>query len=402
MGNPLTQFGPPGSPTYQAVSAIIPSLTKPFILAIPPWYDGLTAFKANAAKEFKYAAKVHKTGVTPWKGHWIFHEHSKLWIFGGRGRWTTGTKTNTMSGKEEFDGTGWSIAPETMRIDLLNTLPRMMVACLNGAYSGVPQDEFANVFEFPDGALDTLQDQVYGGAIVVVEGDTGNYKYCNPLDHSIAPNVRWFNGYENFVLEQVENYIPVIEAFQNRRDMAGSNIQGFATQNLRLLVPVMKQERLRILFTVMQTLVSKGYFGSASVPTGNPSPSANQIIFGNQPNPMFGRLTVEPVMGLREDLAVMVADVPDEFAEYLGLFLLAHGGAFGTESEYVITDEPAMPNNTTVPFMSYHVFGPQSAMAFGIPGVSSAGDIGVAATLNVGVRMITGYCAQFLFTGSAS
>lgn len=403
--NPVTQFGSPTGPNSQALIQLLGEVTGegPFILPLAPWFadDVWDVNPQGARLVTKKNVPLHVAKMFPWQGHWVALGRSNLWIEVTRGMWTTGSKINDLGGAHEYDPTGWTMSPEALRVAATNNICLLMSYLLNGVYSGDPQDEFGNVITHP--GLSKCLDQVYGGNICVKEGDTANYKSCNPVDPTIAEDAKWFNGYENFDLTNPASYIPVLEALQNRRDMAGNPISGFAQQSLKLWVPVLKYERARILHTVMEQLVGSGVVGSVKatyqVDTGGTPQTNEQVLFGTQKNPMFGRLLVESIPGLRSDMSVLKAMPPPGFA-IAKLFAYAHGGTAGS---YGIQNDPNAQNvGGTVPHHAFYMWGPGSPAHFGIPGVTEPGDQMFNIITNEGAAMISGFTSQFLFEGAAS
>lgn len=403
--NPVTQYGSPTGANSLALIQLLGSIAGegPFVLPITPWFAGdVWDVNPQGAKLItKKNVPLHIAKMFPWQGHWVAVGRSNLWIEVTRGMWTTGSKINDLGGSHDFDPTDWSVSPEVMRIAATNNICLMMVGLLNGVYSGTPKDEFGVAIDHP--GLSKCIDQIYGGNICVKQGDTGNYKSCNPADPTIASSVKWFNGYENFDFLQPASYIPVLEALQNRRDMAGNAISGFAQNGLKLWIPPVKYERMRILHTVMEQLVSSGIVSSVKanyqVDTGGTPQTNEQVLYGSQTNSMFGRLLVESIPGMRSDMGVLKA-IPPQGAPMAKLFAYAHGGSAGS---YGIQNDPnAQDVGSTVPHHAFYMWGPGSPAHFGIPGVTEPGDQMFNVITNEGAAMISGFSSQFLFEGAAS
>lgn len=400
--NPIAQFGTPGSVNNKAITGFIGAFAaKPLVFPIEPWWGNHAWVMPGAKLETRFNLPIHKAGMSPWNGSWHFDERSNIWMVVRRGMWDKGSKINLLGGAAEFDPTNWSASPETIRISLVNNAPLSLAALLNGCYSGTPKDAAGNAVNHP--GLAPCIDQIYGGSsgkIAVKEGDTANYKPVNPADPGLGSG--WFNAYENFDITNPQSYIPVLEAFQDRRDM-GNNPMGLGREGLELWVPTGKEERARLLHEVFRELAGSGITGPIKVDylvdTGGTPATNQQVIYGSQQNPVFGRMRVKAIPGLRSDLAVMVSQRPAGY-DYLSLFAYALGGNAG---EYVVQDDPTADSvSNNVPHIAIYPWTQQSAMFFGVPGVSRAGDIGISFVLNEGFAWISGLCTQFLFSGSAS
>jgi hypothetical protein len=376
---------------------------QPIVMPIEPWWrpGDLTFVQPGAKLITRQSVPVHAPGVQPWDGAWQFSTPTGLFIECHRAIWQKGVKANIIK-LAEFDESAFDMSPATMAIELGNNPGLCLVAILNGCFSGVPQDAAGNPFPPELGIIAT--DQVYGGSLAVVDGDTGNYKLVNPADPSFMSASKWFNAHENFDVTDPTDYVPVLENMQQRRAMNGIELQ-IGDEGLELWVNFGRKERVRLLLEVFRELAQSGIVTPYVIQAGVNNTAVNsmvksyndQVLFGAQTNPVFGRMKVRALTGLRSDLACVVAPRPAALPQY-SAFVYAHGGQVG---QYAIQTDPAAMRADTVPHIAVYQWTQQSPMFFGVPG-TSAGDIGISMLLNEGFASVSGLLFEYLFTGSAS
>jgi hypothetical protein len=247
---------------------------------------------------------------------------------------------------------------------------------------------------------------MYGGAPAAPSANVntiaiksnGTLKPANPADPSVlvaGGAAGWFNCWASHDGTNPSNYIPVFENLNNRPAHNGVPMMLAANKrNMRMLVSPSRFERNNILFTVMKELAMSGVASQIEyTPTGG-SPI---VAFGNQPNPTFGRLVIEPVPGLRNDLRVIVADAPPQYPQLMP-FMYAHGGSLG---EYAVQTDPSQPTLNSVPHIYVKAFDTNSALFEGALNMP-AGTIGMAWIINEGFAFASGAMMEFLFDGAAS
>jgi len=395
----LTQYGP--SALYAVHQYFGAFGAKPITYPINPWWrpGDLTWVIPSAKLNVEIPLPVHKSGLQPWQGRWVFHERSNLFLACTRGQMTTGAYIDVIKASE-IDFTSWSAQPDSLSIEIGNNPGICLAYLLNGAYSGTPQDESGNVKTLP-GLLPCI-DQIYGGVRAAPTSNVntiaiksnGTLKPVNPCDSSIGSG--WYNARDNFDGTNAANWIPVFENLADRRAM--NNVPaGLANKNdLKLWVAPSKYERNRYLFELAETLVQSGMIGQIEyTPTGGTTPT---VLFGNAPNPAFGRLTVEPIPGMRSDMTVLVAPRPKEHPT-LSMFLYPHGGQVG---EYAVQEDPMALGGDKVPHIAVFPFDKNSALFAGTMDGIPAGAIGLAMIVNEGFAWGSGFLCEFQFDGAAS
>lgn len=417
LWDPSTQFS--GDALYAVNGWLAGWKANPIVRPIEPWYrpGDLTAVYPGAKLVSRAAIPIHKPGLEPWDGAWHFAKNSGLYIKVERGMLQKGTKVNMMTAAE-FDVSAFDMSPETMAIEIGNQDALALVACLNGCYSGTPQDAAGNVL--PAQLKITCYDQIYGGngsvgqgsgtngsgTLAVKSGDTTHYKPVNPARDAMGASSGWYNARENFDFQNAQSYVAALENMAARKAMNDVELGLTSRGGLELWIAPSLYERARLLFEVFEQLANSGvvspYFATAGVNTTGVNSLVEsfnqQALFGGQTNPVFGRLKVVPVTGLRTDLAVLVAPRPLPKPEY-SLFMLAHGGQLG---QYEIQTEPNAMQADTVPHIAVFPWTQTNGpMFFGSNG-NAAGDIGISMIVNTGAAAVSGLLMEFLFSGSAS
>lgn len=375
----------------------------PIVMPINPWWrpGDLTYVQPAAKLVVRQSIPIHAPGVQAWEGNWQFSTPTGKFLECHRALWQKGTKANILK-LAEFDESAFDMAPSTMAIELGNNPGYSLVAILNGCYSGTAQDAAGNVY--PPELRIIATDQVYGGKLAVKSGDTANYKLVNPADPSFMTGQKWFNAHENFDVTDPKQYVPVLENMQTRKAMNGVEL-GIGDEGLELWINFGRKERVRQLLEVFRELAQSGivtpYIETAGVNmtgvNGLVTSYNQQVLFGTQTNPIFGRMKVRAVTGLRSDLAALVAPRPAPLPQY-SAFIYAHGGQVG---QYAIQTDPAAMQADTVPHVAIYQWTQQSPMFFGVPG-TSAGDIGISMLLNEGFAAVSGLLFEYLFSGAAS
>jgi hypothetical protein len=399
--DPSTQF-PAGSQSSYAIHGWLQGWSaQPIAMPIDPWWrpGDLTFVQPSAKLEMAQSIPIHKPGVQDWGGSWEFSEPSGLFIHGRRSMFQKGTKANIFS-MAEFDYTAFDMSGATMAVELGNNPGYQLVSIVNGCYSGTPQDAAGNVVPLQRKIIG--KDQIYGGNLCVKEGDTANYKPVNPADLSIG--TPWYNGHENFDVTNPQHYIAALENMQQRCAMNGVEL-GIGDGGLELWINFGRKERAKLILEVFEQLAQSGVVTPHVVSSGVNTTAVNslvtsyndQVVFGTQTNPVFGRMKVRAVTGLRSDLACIVAPRPAPLPQY-SAFIYMHGGSVG---EYAIQEDPAAMMNDKVPHVAIYQWDQKSPMFFGVPG-TTAGDVGISMLLNEGFAAVSGLLFEYLFTGSAS
>lgn len=400
--NPELQFT--GGAQYAVNGWLSSWKAQPIVMPIAPWWrPGDLTFVQPAAKLItRQSIPIHAPGVEPWQGSFSFGTPTGKFIECHRRLWQKGTKANLFQ-LAEFDFSAFDMAPQTMAIELGNNPGYMLVGILNGCYSGTAQDAAGNAFPPELGIIAT--DQVYGGKLAVKDGDVANYKYVNPADPSFLTSQKWWNAHENFDITNPQSFVTVLENMQQRKAMNGVEL-GIGDEGLELWINFGRKERARQLFEVFRELANSGivtpYFDDTSAVNltgvnGLVTSYNRQFFYGAQTNPVFGRLKVKALTGLRSDLACIVSPRPAALPQY-SAFVYAHGGEVG---QYAIQTDPAAMLADTVPHIAVYQWTQQSPMFFGVPG-TSAGDIGISMLLNEGFAAVSGLLFEYLFTGAAS
>lgn len=369
----------PGSAANAVTAYLAGWSAVPMVMPIDPWYrpGDLTLVIPNAKIKTVIPIPIHKAGLEKWKGSFVFNEQSNLFAEVLRETWTIGAKANTRM-LAEMDFGAWSMSSSTMSVELGNNAGRQLVTLLNAAR--------------------TSDDQVYKGTKIATLASDTPLKPVNPEDTALGSG--WYNAHENFDITP-ENVITALENMQQRRAM--NNVElNLGDEGVEIWVPFMKKERTRILFEVMRELAGTGVFGAVKVDyqvdTGGSPQTNQQVIYGGQSNPVYGRARVRAVHGMRSDLWMPVSPRPS-VAEAGHLFIHSHGGTAGS---YGIQTDPNAVIAPQVPHIATYVFDQNSGMFIGVPGVSSALDIGIANLLNEGFAWMSGLCAEFCYTGAAS
>jgi hypothetical protein len=401
--DPSAQF-PAGTPAGLATNGWIKSWkARPIALPIKPWWEpgGLTYVVPGAKLTTNAPVPIHGLSGRPFAGAWEFNKNSGLFVKAQRGLVQYGVKANMLQ-LAEFDVSAFDQSPNTVSIEMGNNPGYSLVAIVNGCYSGTPQDAGGNAL--PPQLKITAGDQVYGGKLAVKYGDTGNYKPVNPGDTTIG--TPWYNAHENFDVSNAQSYVSVLENLAQRKAMNNVEANLAAKDGLRLLVNFGNYERTRPLMEVFQTLANSGVVTPYVVQSGVNNTAVNslvksyndQVLYGQQSNPAFGRMTVEGVTGLRPDLAVIVARPPLPEPQF-SAFLYVHGGEVG---EYAIQTDPMALMADTVPHIAIFQWTAVNGPMFFGAGNAVAGDVGFSMLLNEGFAAVSGWLMEFLFSGSAS
>ncbi len=458
--NPTTQF--PSGGARQAISGWLDDWTaEPIVQPIDPWYrPGDLTFVQPGAKLISYVdVPVHTPGAQGWGGTWEFDENTGIILQVSRSMWQKGTKANTFK-IAEWDPSAFSMAPETMGIELGNVAPYALVALLNGAFGGVPVDRNGNKIDNADVMI--CSDQIYGGSLAVLPTtatttplggiapwitsqayvlgqkvtSSGNVytagagapgtsgatapsgtttssdgtitwtylfaatqqaqKLVNPANPGFLSGSSWYNCHESFAIT-VDNIVAAITNQQIRLAMNGVEL-GIGDEGLEIWVPFASKEKVRQLVEVFRQLPGVGASNSAAIQVPITGLSNSQVIFSAQDNPIFGRLKVRAISGMRSDLWCVVSPRPRPRPQY-SLFLHAQGGKVGQWG--IQTDGAAMAADK-VPHIWVKQWTEDSAMFAGAMKGTVAGDVGITMLLNEGFAFGSGLLIDVCFTGLAS
>lgn len=429
--------------------------TQPIVMPIDPWHrpGDLTFVQPGAKLNNHTSVPIHRPGAQAWGGHFEFDEASGLYIDCNRALFTKGTKANLINRLSNFDVSSFSKSPQTMAIELGNVAPYSFVALLNGAFSGRPQDRNGN--PVANGSLMICRDQIYGGALAVLEPGSitpwvtataydagqkvtsnGNIysagstdtsgataptgtttssdgtilwtfiavatfqaqKVVNPANPDLFTGQTWFNARENWDIT-ANNIVDSIINQQTRLAMNGVEL-GIGDEGIEVWTPFLNKERTRQLLEVFRQLPGTGATGQTPVQVPIDGGTTSQVIFSVQDNPVFGRAKVRAITGLRSDFWAVVSPRPQPMPQY-SLFIHAIGGTVG---EYAIMDDPEALSADTVPHIAVFQFpaGANSPMFTGSMPGTVAGDIGISMLLNEGYAFGSGLLIDVNSTGYMS
>ena len=456
--NPGSQFGTPSvvsgqGGAQQALQGWMDDwAAEPVVREIDPWYrpGDLTFIQPGAKYRSFVDVPVHAPGAQAWGGSWEFDENTGIVMQCVRTMWQKGTKANTFQ-IAEWDPSAFNMSPETMGVELGNIAPYALVGLLNGAFSGVPQDKFGNPLD--NGALMICTDQIYGGSLAVLPSasiaawvtstsytkgkkvtSNGNVysagstatsgaaaptgtttsndgtivwtymmaasmqaqKLVNPAIPSFLSSQAWYNCQENFAITP-DNIIASIKNQQVRPAMNGVEL-GLGDEGVEAWVPFSNKELMRQLTEVFRQLPGTGASGTTPVQVPITGGSTSQVIYSVQDNPVFGRLRVKAVTGMRSDMWCIVSPRPRPRPQY-SLFLFAQGGKAG---KWGIQNDGAAMRADTVPHIWVKQWTEDSAMFAGAMKGCKAGDIGISMLLNEGFAFGSGMLIDVNFTGYAS
>jgi hypothetical protein len=453
--NPISSFG--GAAQY-AIHRYFGSLFgQPMVAEIEDWMSvGRFTRELPGSKLINdINIPISEPGMQRFDGQMTFEEQSNLFVRVQRGTYKKGAKTNKIKAAE-VDMNAWSVQPSVLNIEIANNKYLLAVACLNGALTGVPQNSGGTALQFPE-LINT--DQIYGGPLVVLDttksfaagglppwvtstsytlgqlvtsngnvykagtgapGTSGatapsgtttssdgtitwtyvmatpGAKPINPADPSVLnPSTGaagWFNAWQNSSITP-DNILRALKNHQIRCAMNAVEL-GLGRKQVELWVPYLSEEDARLLVEVMRELAGSGYLSFEPIVV-----NGNVTAFSAQTNPVYGRCLVKPVHGMRSDMWGIASPPPSNRPEY-AVFLHAFGGPNG---QYEVNpdgfDEDA---DVAVPHIALFTFDQNSAMFFGVPGVSKFGDIGIAALLNEGIATQSGLLLDLNYTGNAS
>jgi hypothetical protein len=452
--NPISQFS--GSAQFAIHSYIGSLFGQPLVASIEDWMSpGKFTRQVPGSKLINdINIPIHEPGVQRFDGMPSFEEMSNVFVRVQRGTYKKGTKINTLRAAE-VDLNAWSMAPSTMAVEIANNPFLLAVACLNGAMTGVPQNASGTALGFPE-LINT--DQIYGGPLAVFNSTTSAtstagaipqwvtgtvyvkgavvysganvysagaagtagataptgtttssdgtitwtyvttlaaLKQVNPADSSVkdgAGNSGWYNARQNWAISP-DNILNALKNQQQRCAMNGVEL-GLGREGCELWVPYTSEEDFRLLTEVMRELAGSGQLSFSPIVVGG-----STTTFASQPNPVFGRAKVVPVHGMRSDLWCVVSPPPVGHPEH-AIFLHAFGGKNGDYS--INPDGFDQDSNESVPHIATFTFDKNSAMFFGVPGVSKFGDVGILNLINEGVATQSGLVIDFNYTGAAS
>lgn len=389
-----------GSQALPAVTAYYAAWgQKPIILPIDPWFRDHVLELPSSKLVTNIPISIHGAQLENWEGRWVFGGRASGMLTCTRGVRTIGAHITLIGPSAEIDFTGWSQQPDSISTTIGNAPALAFAYLLNGAYSGVPKDAAGNAVTIS--GLHPCRDQIYGGVAAAVTQNVnsiailtgGTRKLANPADAAYG---NWFNAWENFDGSNPNNYFDVLNNLNVRPGYNGVPMMLASKPGLRMLVAPSRYENERQMFEVMQQLANSGLFSQIEyTPTGGMTPT---VVFGTQQNPVYGRLKVESVPGMRTDLRVIMAPRPAEFPQ-LAPFLYPHGGKIG---EYKIQERADSPTNDSVPHIYVKMFDTNSGLYEGLHDGMPAGTIGMGWIVNEGYAWASGFLTEFLFDGSAS
>src|ERR1700683_573100 len=158
---PLSQFS--GSALYAVHSYIGALFGQPLVATVEDWmspgrYTRLVP-GANLINDIN--VPIHEPGMDRFDGTISFQEMSNIMARVQRGTYWKGTKVSTLRAAEVYLN-AWSMAPSTMAVEIANNPYALAVACLNGAFTGVPKNSAGVALNFPEL---TNTDQIYQGPL---------------------------------------------------------------------------------------------------------------------------------------------------------------------------------------------------------------------------------------------
>jgi hypothetical protein len=357
---------------------------KPIIAPPNMWWKGRVLEYPNAKVEERVPLPVHAPRVRAYQGSAEFDNLSGVFLSVRRTVRQIGTAASVIE-LGEFDYKGWSLAPESMAIAIGNIPGNDAADLLGGnATTGVASARNNTSWWGGDNG---------GAAFACLSTDT--YKIpVNPFNPKITNKATglstWYNAHENYAIT-AQNIVSALKNMQVRPGFDGLPLD-YGRQNMEMWVPSLNYEETRQLVEVFETLAGSGIISQAEVTIqGGSNAGANQVIFGQQPNPAFGRVKVIPVPQLRSDMWCLVNPTTMPGSE---IFLRALGGPIGS---YEVNDNAyGQQDNDKVPHIWTVVHGEQSPMYY------SNQKIGIWNLINEGMALASPYAIEFCYTGSAS
>lgn len=361
---------------------------RPIIAPPNMWWKGRVLEYANSKVEERVPLPVHAPKVRPYQGSAEFDDLSGVFMSVRRKPRQIGTRAKVIE-LAEFDYKGWSLAPDSMAI----------------AIGNIPGNDAGNLLggNAAEGVISARANTKWwcgdnnGARFACLSGDANKIP-VNPFNPKILSRASglatWFNAHENFAIDP-DNIIAAIKNLQIRPGFDGMPLD-MGRENLEMWVPSLSQEEARILVEVMRTLAKSGWGVDPIkidylVDTGGSPQTNQQVVFGNQENPVFGRVKVVPVPQLRSDMWCIVNPTTIPGTE---IFLRALGGSVGS---YEVNDmATAEQDNDKVPHIWTVVHGEQSPMFY------NHQSIGIWNLVNEGMDLASPYAIEFCYTGSAS
>lgn len=381
---------------------------KPVIRPVNNPFKKFVKDVPNAILHPYFPIPIDSPKAVPYDGRWYFGDGGSVYVTCTRGARVIGAHCSVIGTGAEANFSGWSTRPQGLATTIGNFLPLNAAYLLNGAYSGVPKNAAGTPVLAAIPGLLPCRDQIYGAAGAVTANvnsiaitSSGTLKPANPYDPSVtlaSGAAGWYNAHENVDFANPQSFIAPINNLNKRPDFAGNEmLLGMdATLHLQCAPGIAYNQKL--IHTLFEQLPLSGIVGKIEYPiTGG----GNQVAFGTSKNPTFGRMLVEPVVGMREDMIALAVENAIPEAEWCIPFLYPYGSSNGS---YGIMDQPGMTaaEMKTVPHIFVQEFGPGSPMWAGVMPPHKAGTIGVSMIINEGLCWVSGFSYEFLFSGSAS
>lgn len=339
------QFDPHSNFAGRAEAACIKymaALGAPESMASPPneWWKAWAHVIPNAGLITRVFIPVHGFKFKDFTGTMAFSGASTVFQDVRRQVKQAGAKANAMA-LAELDLAAFDRTPQS----------------LNTAAAKLPQQGFATALNAAYTTLDWTGTNFF--RLTAVKAN------C-PGKPSMG---KFLNAYENSALN-IANITIAIKNIQSRKGFDGELLD---LDPMVLKVPSSMKETARQLVEVMQLIPSTDGVSSG----------------GGNTNPVFGRLRVESIPGLRDDLWIVAADVGDELMKPL---IYVTGG---TGSDYSPNDDTSnvgkgVPHMMTIPFLQ------DSDM------YKTTLEMGVSVLVNEGYALKTPHALCGMYTGAAS
>lgn len=329
-----------------------------------------------------------------------------------RGVQTGGALINVFEAAEyDIASLIWPMTPQTMAIEIANGEILDLAYLLNGAFSGIPANEFGDAIGVADDPntprrlssflqiYAKLEDQK---PFAVLNTDVANHFPINPMYPTNTDiGAPWFDAYENAPMN-ADNVRRALLQLQLRRNFKGQLLgYGQNPATVELWHPPELAQTAKDILTELMVLPGTGPYGVTPVQvpiTGGGG--LNQVVFASQTNTVIGKAKPRQLIGLRSDLWCVVETGAQKTREH-ALFWAARGGS---GNDYRLNTDPGAPSNPNVPYINIvqHDPTPQSSVYMGaLPG-TKYGDMGLSCRVNKGLYLCSPHRIVFNYTGAAS
>jgi hypothetical protein len=345
-------------------------------------------------------------------GDWHFTRNGGVLAKVFRGVQSGGSLLNTREAAE-YDRSVeiWPSTPQTIATEIANGEILDLAYLLNGAYSGIPTNEFGVAIKAGDDPnvprrLSAYL-QIYAALedkrpFVVLSGDTANYFPINPMYPTNTDiGAPWFDGYQSVPVTPA-NVRQALQTLQLRRNFKGQLLgYGQNPATVELWHPPELAQTVKEVLGELVLLPGTGPYGVAPVQvpiTGGGG--TNQVVFGSQTNTIIGKAKPRQLIGMRPDLWCIVETGGQKTKEH-ALFWAARGG---NGNDYRPNMDPGAAKNPNVPYINImqHNPVPESPVFMGLLPGTKKGDIGFSVEVNKGMALCSPHRIVFNYTGLAS